>query len=442
MTQTWFTAYPVVVVAFAFAVVLVMIWRYHPRVQGLIVEIKNLREQLEREQDLLDRSDLEVERLKAELNKRESLETARAALESQFRALAGDALKQNSESFLKLAEENLGKFQTGARADLELKQKAVEEIVKPMRESLEKFQFQVQELEKSRTAAYSSLTEHVTRVTSDQESLRQETQKLVRALRMPTVRGRWGEIQLKRVVEIAGMTSYCDFSEQYSVDTGEGRLQPDMIVRLPGGKTVVIDAKAPLAAYLDSLEAGDEESRALKLGEHAGQIQTHMRKLSAKAYWDQFDATPEFVIMFLPGEMFFSAALEQKPELIEEGVGQRVILATPTTLIALLRAVAYGWRQERIAETAEEVSKLASDLYNRLGILVDHFAKLGTSLERSVKAYNDTIGSLERNVLSAARRFPELGVSIKKALPDLEPIKSSTRDIAAKELKALAERSD
>ncbi|HUJ77326.1 MAG TPA: DNA recombination protein RmuC, partial [bacterium] len=341
----------------------------------------------------------------------------------------------NNQSFLELATANLAKFQEQAKGDLVLREKAVEGLVQPIRESLQKMSTQVEELEKNRLQAYGGLSERLQALLVSQQKLDTETSNLVQALRAPTVRGRWGEIQLKRVVEIAGMLEYCDFVQQASTDTGDGTLRPDLVVKLPGGKTVVVDAKAPLLAYLESLEAGRDDLRLQRLQDHAGQIRTHIKKLSAKAYWDQFGDTPEFVVMFLPGEMFFSAALEQDPALIEEGVLQRVILATPTTLIALLRAVAYGWRQERVAASAQQISDLGSQLYERLAIMAEHFGKVGENLERATKAYNDTLGSLERNVLATARKFPELGTAAKRDLPLLEPVEGTVREVQARELK-------
>jgi DNA recombination protein RmuC len=415
---------------------------------------------LEREQARVDTADQKVEQIRGELANAKAVEAAlRRDLEAErnlareklaafqqaeerlrdaFKALTTDALKDSSEQFLKLAEENLKKLHEAGKGDLEQRQKAVENLIEPIQKSLEKVNTQVQELEKARAQAYGSLTEQVKNLALSQQKLEAETGNLVKALRAPTVRGRWGEIHLKRVVELAGMLEHCDFVQQASVDSPDGRLQPDLLVNLPGGKQVVVDAKAPLQAYLDALEAPDEGTRQAKLDAHAGQIQTHLKKLGAKAYWDQFPAAPEFVVMFLPGEVFFSAALERKPALIEEGVGQRVILATPTTLIALLRAVAYGWRQDKIAESAQEISQLGSDLYERLAIMTEHFAKVGDHLERATKSYNDTIGSLERNVLSAARRFPQLGATSRREIPILEPTESTPREIQARDLRRSA----
>jgi DNA recombination protein RmuC len=261
-----------------------------------------------------------------------------------------------------------------------------------------------------------------------------ETGNLVKALRAPQVRGRWGEITLRRVAELAGMSAHCDFSEQESVLSEEGRLRPDMLVKLPNNKLVVVDSKAPLQSYLDSLESQTEEDRKNKLREHARLIQVHLQKLSAKNYWDQFPETPEFVILFLPGENFFSAALEQNPHLIEEGVNQKVILATPTTLITLLRAVAYGWRQESLAENAQAISELGKILYERLAKMAGHLEVLGKFLDKSVQTYNESIGSLETRVLTAARKFKELGISSKWEIAELQPLEKTSRALQAPEL--------
>jgi DNA recombination protein RmuC len=363
------------------------------------------------------------------------LDDAKRQLADAFKALAADALKSSNTSFLELARTQLEKFQEGAKGDLEKRQTAIDELVKPVRESLGKVDAKLQEIEKGRIEAYSGLTEQVRSLAETQKELRGETANLVKALRRPQARGRWGEIQLRRVVEMAGMLEHCDFVQQQSTDSENGRLRPDMVVCLPGHKNIVVDSKAPLAAYLEAIEAPDDETRAAKFKDHARQVRNHITALGRKSYFEQFDFTPEFVVLFLPGEVFFSAALENDPELIELGVSQNVIVATPTTLIALLRAVAYGWRQETLADSAKAISELGQELYKRLSDLGEHMLKLGKGLGTAVNAYNSAIGSLESRVLVSARRFKELGASaIGGEIAELPPLATSTRLLQAPEL--------
>ena len=351
-------------------------------------------------------------------------------LQNAFKALAADALKSNNSSFLQIAQETLKRFQSEARGDLDARQKAVADMVAPVRESLDKVDAQIQQIEKERGGAYSALREQVQMLIAGNDKLQSETGNLVRALRTPNVRGRWGEIQLRRVVEIAGMLSYCDFSEQETVNTDAGRFRPDVVVRLPGGKSVVIDAKTPLQAFLEAFETTDEDARKVCLANHARQVRDHIDTLSGKKYWEQFESTPEFVVMFLPGETFFSAALEQDTGLIEHGVLNRVIPASPTTLIALLKAVAYGWNQEKLARNAQQISALGKELHDRLRKLGGHVAAVGSNLDRAVEAYNQAVGSLENRVLVSARKFAEMGASVAEDIPELEPIETSSRTLS------------
>jgi DNA recombination protein RmuC len=404
------------------------------RLQELEAELKNSREELIR----LKQNETELQTLlhkeRQEMEEKiRLLDEAATKMEDAFKALSAESLASNNRLFLDLARTTLEKYQSEAKTDLEQRQKAVEGAVAPLKETLEKYTQQVQAMENARQQAYGSLSQYLESMAVAEKQLQKETSNLVQALRSPHVRGRWGEITLKRVAELAGMTGYCDFYEQESVEGEGGKLRPDMVVRLPNQKLVVVDSKAPLQSYLDSLDSPTEEERKNRLRDHARLIQTHMKKLSGKDYWDQFSEAPEFVILFLPGENFFSAALEQNPYLIEEGVNRKVILSTPTTLITLLRAVAYGWRQEALAENAQAISELGKTLFERLVKFSGHFSELGRHLDKSLNAYNEVVGSLESRVLPAARRFKELGISSKAQVPEMPPLEKKARRIQAQE---------
>ena len=379
------------------------------------------------------RTELEGERT-ASKEKLATLEEARRQLAETFQALSAEALHKNNTSFLELAKTSLERFQETAKGDLEKRQTAIGELVKPVRESLEKVDAKIQELEKVRVGAYEALNQQVRTMMEAQGQLRTETTNLAQALRSPVVRGRWGEVQLRRVVEMAGMLEHCDFLEQFSVTTEAGRLRPDLVVRLPGGKQIVVDAKAPLAAYLEAMEARDDESRLAKLVAHAGHIRAHIESLTKKAYWEQFSSAPEFVVLFLPGESFFSAALERDPALIEFGTERMVILATPTTLISLLKAVFYGWRQHDLSENAEEISRLGRELYKRVADMGGHLEKLGRSLNGAVDQFNRVVATTEARVLVTARKFRELEPAQPGGeIEPLMPVETIARQLQAAE---------
>ena len=351
-----------------------------------------------------------------------AFEAAKSQLTSAFSDLANQTLKSNSETFLRLAEQNLGTQQERAKRDLGEREKAIEELVKPIRDSLQAAQKQITELEKSRSEAYGGIKSQLEAMRISQQSLTQETQNLVKALRRPEVRGRWGEITLRRLVELAGMVEHCDFQEQVHSVGDDKVIRPDMIVRMPDQRELVVDVKTPLDAYLEAVEAKDDAQRKLGLQRHTRNLREHIRTLASKSYWAQFTASPEFVILFIPGDQFLSAALNEDPDLIEYALSQQIILATPTSFVALLKAVAYGWRQLALADNAQEIRQLAEDLYGRLATFVTHMNRVGRQLASSVENYNRAVGSLERKVLPGARKFTELGIHPKKELEKLETL--------------------
>jgi DNA recombination protein RmuC len=418
------------------------------RLAGKEDQVRELREALDQENETIEELRNENSRTTAQLSALETrlederrihqeklalLTNAEEKLADAFKALSADALRNNNQSFLDLARQNLEKFQETARGDLERRQTAIDELVKPLKESLEKVDDKIVELEKTRVGAYTELREQVKNLATSQSQLQSETGNLVKALRMPHVRGRWGEIQLRRVVELAGMVRYCDFVEQTTVNGEDGRLRPDMIVRLPGNRTIVVDSKVPFEAFYESISAADEEVRSSKLRDHARIVRTHIATLSRKSYQEAVQPTPEFVLLFLPGETFYSAALENDPKLIEDGVSQNVIIATPTTLIALLKAISYGWRQEQMAENAHEVSNLARKLYDRLRTFTKHYDTVGRNLDRALDAYNQGVRSLETRVLVTARRFKERGALAGDDIKPVEPVDKTTRPLSLDE---------
>ena len=364
---------------------------------------------------------------------------ARTELETSFRALSAEALRTSNEEFLQLATTKLEGFQREAQGDLEQRRKAVEQLVNPLKESLEKVDHQVQTLEASRRQAYGALTTQVQMLAQTQDQLRSETASLVKALRTPAARGRWGELHLRRALEMTGMLAHCDFVEQPTVSGPDGTLRPDVVVRLTGGKNIVVDAKVPLEALLDALQTDDDSERRLKLQDFVRHVRTHVSKLAAKAYWRQFTPSPEYVVMFLPTESFYRYALEEDASLLEFAATQNVLIASPTTLIANLRSAAMGWREETLAESARQVSELGRELYDRLTTMGGHVSKLGNRLEKAVEAYNETVGSLETRVLPSARRFPGLGVLGKSEIEPVAPIERMVKPLTAPELVSVPE---
>jgi DNA recombination protein RmuC len=361
--------------------------------------------------------------LKSSEEKLALLHKAQSQLQDSFKALSAEALSKNNTDFLNLAKTTLEKYQEGAKGDLDKRQQAIQKTVEPVGKALEKFEERVNNLEERRTKTDAGLKEQLENLAQSQIRLSQTTTGLVNALRKPEGRGRWGELQLRRTVELAGMINYCDFEEQTNVETDAGeRLRPDMLIRLPNERRVVVDSKVPLAAYLDALDEADADIKTTQLERHARHIRDHIKGLSQKKYWSQFEHTPEFVVLFIPNEAIFSAALEVDPQLIELGVENRVILATPTTLIALLKAIAYGWQQDAVAREAREISALGKELYERIGVVMGYFSSVGKSLGQVVTHYNKAVNSAESRLLVTARKFEALESSTEETLPDVKVV--------------------
>ncbi|MFQ6023054.1 MAG: DNA recombination protein RmuC [Acidiferrobacterales bacterium] len=371
-----------------------------------------------------------IAQLETTLNlERRTAEERMAELEKTFSALSSEALQNNSRAFLLLAQETLTRFHVQAKGELDQKEKAVEDLVRPIREALDKAEQEIRRMENERKQAYGALHKHLESLTETQQMLHGETRNLVQALRRPEVRGQWGEMTLRRLAELAGLVEHCDFFEQEQVTGDEGRLRPDMIVRMPGQREVVVDAKTPLDAYLSAVEATDDATRRQYLEQHARNLRVRIRELAAKAYWNQFRHSPDFVVLFIPGEQFLGAALDVDRDLLEHALRQKIILTTPTSFVALLRAVAYGWRQEALTANAERIREIGEDLYNRLATFSEHLSRLGRSLDGAVDQYNKSVGSFQAKVLPGARKFTELGFSGAKPLEEPEQIEKGLREV-------------
>jgi DNA recombination protein RmuC len=365
------------------------------------------------------------------------LDRAEQQLREAFRSTAAEALQANTQSVVTLASSTLEKVHERAKGDLQRREQSISEMVRPIADTLKAVDARLNEVEKDRVSTSATLAEQLRQLGAGLSTLQGETGRLVKALRQPHVRGHWGEVQLRQVVELAGMIEHTDFVEQETITIEDGRMRPDLMVRLPGGKRVIVDAKTPLSAYFDAVESEDESQRVRFLADHARQVRDHLTRLGSKAYWSQFDDTPEFVVMFLPGEALFSAALAHDPLLLEHGITNRVVLASPTTLIALLKAVSYGWRQERIQTNAQEISELGKQLYDRLLVLATHYDDVKRGLDKAVEAYNRSVASLETRVLVTARRFRELGAAHGDDIPEVQVVEKATREVQAPEIRGL-----
>ncbi|VAW95373.1 DNA recombination protein RmuC [hydrothermal vent metagenome] len=403
-------------------------------VTGLVVYLlgQNKYRKLEQENISLATT-LELERNTSK-EKLQALENAREQLTHTFSALSSQALKHNNEEFLKLANENLKKFQNTAQHELSEKEKAIETLVKPIKEALEKNEQQMHSIEKDRKHAYGALQQQLETMSLNQSTLQSETRNLVQALRRPEVRGQWGEMTLKRLAELAGMVEHCDFYTQESIKTEDALQRPDMIVRMPDGREIVVDVKTPLDAYLTAVEASSDEERDIALQRHCKNVKQRVNELASKAYWNQLKNTPDFVVLFIPGDQFLSTALDYDHGLLEDALSKQIILATPTSFVALLRAVAYGWRQEQLAENADKIRDIGEDLYQRLAVFSDHLAKLGKSLDASTKNFNSAVGSFDTRILPSARKFKELGINEKKSINQPEQIETATRSLESTEI--------
>jgi DNA recombination protein RmuC len=399
-------------------------WVTYMRLQRRITELSENNTEL--------KTTLEMERA-AQTEKLDTLkqaqEQARTQLTESFGHLSSQALKHNNEAFLKLAQENLKQFQSQAQGELTQKEQAIENLVKPIKEALEKTEKQIRVMEHERKEAYGALTHHLETMTQTQQALQGETRNLVKALSRPEVRGQWGEMTLKRLAELAGMVEHCDFFEQEHTQTEDGAMRPDMIVRMPGGREIVVDVKTPLDAYLSAVEASDEKERESQLARHTKNVRKRVQELATKGYWNQFDNAPDFVVLFIPGDQFLSAALDNDHALLEDAMQKKVILATPTSFVALLRAVAYGWRQESLAENAEHIRQVGEELYGRLATFADHLGKTGKSLNSSVQHFNKAVASFDTRILPSARKFTEMGISTKKTVEASEQIETAPRSL-------------